>query len=156
MESDLISARTCIGDCLSLLETEGSEELVVVRLDSLIFAIESLTSENTTQFSWAGSTLELLERAVALLVNFCEINPRSPQRFLKAGRPTIQIQFSNLEYLLSLRFRVKDIAEFYGVSRYTISRRLRENGTSVTTDIEKAKYNVHMFLRVNSALDLAN
>jgi len=116
------SSLSCVQSCVSLLQDDNSIDTVITRLDSLIIAIEE-TPEFTP--AWRNDALQILERAVHLLLGVMDAPPPA------VGRPKIMIPVSTLELLLSLKFKGTDIAKFYGVSKDTIQRRLRDAGLSV-------------------------
>lgn len=80
-------------------------------------------------FESSIEVVRLLERAITVLEQSqtrCEV---------QIGRPRIHIPRQSLEYLLSINFKVSDIAKIYHVSRRTISDRLMEFNLSVRTSI---------------------
>ena len=123
-----VNTLSCIQGCRASLDVASSFELIVTRLESLLLAVTTVNDINP--FPWAVPVIERLELAISLLTN--EIERNSIPHSGRMGRPSIEIPISSLEYLLSLKFNVPSIAQFYGVSKNTVFRRLHANGLSVS------------------------
>jgi len=112
-----------LNNCIEKLNT--NEENNIDQVVTIIkYLIENV--EEHRDFAWSCSILLLLVQASDIL---CYHNFMSSFN----GRPRIEIPKENLEYLLSLNFRVPHIAGMYNVSTKTIFRRMKENNLSVMT-----------------------
>jgi AraC-like DNA-binding protein len=116
-----------IGECLSCLRqstaalasSSGSRDLIISRLESLLLTID-VTNDNILV-----SVKPLIEQALYHL----EANIRSRTGVM--GRPSIDINMSTVENLLSMRFTAKAIARMFGISIRTLHRRLKSAEISV-------------------------
>jgi hypothetical protein len=104
----------------SLSESIEVVDHVIVRLESMISALNMLTDTSFIRVS------DLVLRAVEVLESL-----NHPSESKRPGRPKVHVPSATLEHLLSMNFRVPDIASMYGVSKKTIFRRLAEAGISV-------------------------
>jgi hypothetical protein len=111
-----------IEECQGLLDSDSDNGVVVVRLESLQLMLETIADSPT----WKDVVVSKLQLAIALLVH-----PNCQNESYSVGRPSLHVPIDGIEYLLSLRFNVPDIAKFYGVSRDTIFRRMSAHGLSV-------------------------
>jgi hypothetical protein len=124
------NAISCIENTIILIRTGSQYDLVVTRLESLLVAVRRVNE--ISPLSWGFEVSEKLELVITLLINSLD-NEVSSAR--PVGRPKIEISISNVEYLLSLKFKVTVIADILGVSTDTIFRRLRASGISVSAQL---------------------
>jgi len=118
--NSLIDSIQTIGELVTSGD-ENSKCVAVTRLESAILA-----SQINLPAPVYGVYVHLLEDALRLLIN--EVNSLNCNA---VGRPKIEIQQSQLEYLLSMRFNAIQIAKYYRVSRCTVFRRLNDYNLSV-------------------------
>ena len=103
-----------------------SLDLVLPKLEFMVSVLQWTGVSHPLE---STQVLELVESIGIIQVISNEIN--NPIRSGSAKK--IDLPIENIEVLLSLQFKVVDIAKIYRVSRYTVSRRLKECGMSVST-----------------------
>ena len=97
----------------------------------MLLALNSVSSETLEAVGVGRSLLEELNRLQTAEVHFGYTAPLTPSGNHR-GRPRLDIEQEQLEYLLNLGFNCPKIAEVMGVSLSTIRRRMSEFGLSVT------------------------
>ena len=112
-------------ECLTALQSGGPLDSVLPKLEGILLTLE----EVDVSFTWKNDAIALLHRIIQLL----SIENDYPE---SQGTTKIILPVENIELLLSLRFKIVDIARFYNVSRYTVARRLQEHGITVSKTLK--------------------
>jgi len=122
MDSLAVSFLQSVINCQNLINSNGAFDVIIPRLESMcLFLQENPIAQS---FSWKNTAIQILTLAIQELSNF--------DQFCANSNRKIEIPVENIEFLLSIKFKVVDIAKLYRVSRFTISRRLAESGLSVS------------------------
>ena len=125
------SSLESIRNCITIVRNEASSyDVVVIRLESLADAIRAASEEQYVP--WAQEALRILDVVVNVLLDEIDgFQYQSP----RVGRPRLPISTSLIEFLLSIKFKVVDIAKILGVSRGTVFGRMHSVGISVSRSI---------------------
>jgi len=110
---------------LRAVSNPESYDLLVVRLESVEHAINTYMEEFC--IPWGDAVLNIINTIILLIMPQIESMPEPV-----LGRPPFFIPISNIECLLSLRFKAVDIAKLYSVSKDTIHRRMKAHNLSVS------------------------
>lgn len=116
---------TCITECIRLVRDPEQFEVVIVKLESVLLATESLTAEGHDFLEFT----ELLEESVRLILSYLEPGNQCTDRL--PGRPQIPIKMETVSSLLSMNFKARDIAKMLRVSKVTLYRRMKTSEMSV-------------------------
>jgi hypothetical protein len=117
---------TCITECIQQVRDPEHFEIVIVKIESMLLAIEDLTAEGHN-FS---DLTALLEESLRLLLSYFE--QHIPNLNRATGRPPIPIKMDTVGTLLSLNFTAKDVAKMLRISKATLYRRMKLCGLSVS------------------------
>lgn len=110
--------------CLrTLREDDTNWDFVVSRVDSALLAISDISS--IYSIPWAHSISQQLELVTELLLESEHMGQK------RRGRPKVALPVTTIESLVSMNFKVPEIAKMFNVSVTTVFRTMRENNISV-------------------------